>query len=287
MVRTRKKRRNARRKRIYRRVSRPTAKRRNIPTRRRRIASIRRNPAKGSRHRVTVYRRGRKLYAPRGRMAARAMVEPGTRINRKRRKTTAKRRRYYRRNPRPTIRNIFSRRVINTSVKFAVGMGTGYMVIPVLNKLLPANMRESATGQFKWLGAVDFAVGALMTAFIKNKDVKDVGMVVAGLGVYDLIAANVPMLGLPAVPRNNKIVNQLFGGTTAGEAISASYRAPSRTGGYSASYSMPYRPTSPVARGMSASYAAPYSMTEGLSSDYPAGSGMSPEASALSEIMNV
>ena len=113
------------------------------------------------------------------------------------------------------------------------------------------------------------ALGALLFGFIKNKTVKQIGLVIAGTGVYDLIAMNVTQLGLPALPRVSPVIDQLLGPQASAVAapVSASYpiarrpvSAAARIGTpFASSYEMPF----------GASYQAPGMPIEGFGHDNP------------------
>lgn len=60
--------------------------------------------------------------------------------------------------------------------------------------ILPANIVKFR----KFFGAAYLLVGAFAAATMKKKTIRDVALVVAGTGVYDLIAMNLAFLGLPA-----------------------------------------------------------------------------------------
>jgi len=207
------------------------------PTRKRRT---RRNATAGSRHRLTVYKRGRRLYAPRGPRAEElAMLSPGTRIN--------KRRKRRRSNPRRSgiVKSLTNRKTLMTGLKIGGGITGGFIAMPLVYSILPVAFRQTNR---RWLGLGHVGLGALMVGMLRNRDAKDVGMVVAGTGIYDLIANNVPQLGLPPLPT---AMPEMFGG---GQAL---LDEPEST---SASYPVLSAPVSDVARrGIGASYEQSYS----------------------------
>lgn len=214
---------------------------RSNPTRKRRT---RRNATAGKRKRLTVYKRGNRFYAPRGPRAEElAMLKPGTRIN-------AVRRRRKRSNPRRTglVKSLTSRRTLMTGLKVGGGITGGALAMPLVYSVLPAGMKA----QSRWLGLGHVGIGALMVGMLRNRDAKDVGMVIVGTGIYDLLAMNVPALGLPPLPRS---MPEIFGGLqTTGE---SSLDEPEET---SASYPVLSAPVSDVAgRGVGASYEQSYS----------------------------
>jgi hypothetical protein len=61
------------------------------------------------------------------------------------------------------------------------------------------------------LSQSDRRLGAVVAGTIKNKDVKDVALIVAGTGVYDLIASNLKFLGLPTLPNATPLLGQKMG----------------------------------------------------------------------------
>jgi hypothetical protein len=113
----------------------------------------------------------------------------------------------------------------------------------------------------KYVGAGQIVLGSLMVAMAKKKGIKDIGMMIAGFGVYDLIQQNLAMSYLPPIPRVQGITNMIPG--------------------LSASYAVGHRPVSRVAGAvpMAASYqpqlASSYdtsnSRTVGLGEDAPMG----------------
>lgn len=211
---------------------------RSNPTRKRRT---RRNAPRGSRKRLTVYKRGNRFYAPRGpRAEAPAMLKPGTRIN-------AVRRRRKRSNPRRTglVKSLTSRRTLMTGLKVGGGITGGALAMPLVYSVLPEGMRKHS----RWLGFGHVTIGALMVGMLRNRDAKDVGMVIVGTGIYDLLASTVPALGLPPLPRS---MPEVFGGLK-----TTGIEEPEET---SASYPVLSAPVSSVARrGVGASYEQSYS----------------------------
>lgn len=98
-------------------------------------------------------------------------------------------RKHYRRNPfsigalKPTL---------FTGLKVAGGLAAGVMLMPVLVKFVPESMQKYR--KFFGLAHVVAGIGAGM--FVKNSLVKEIGLTVAAVGIYDLIASNLP-IGLP------------------------------------------------------------------------------------------
>lgn len=181
------------------------------------------------------------------------------------------RRRYHRTNPRAKV---FSRNLIMTSAKIGGGIALGAVAMPLVYNIIPAANRTSLN---PWLGAINIIIGALGVSFIRNKNVKDMMIVVAGTGVYDLLASNVPSLGLPALPRavgpmfSKFLPSAVPSAVPAAVPVSSSYPvarlpvSPVARGGMSANYPSSHR------AGYGASYAAPGMKQQGLSSDNPYG----------------
>lgn len=153
--------------------------------------------------------------------------------------------------------------IIMTGLKLSVGLISGYLTLPLVYKMLPVNMKTAQNRQ--WLGLVNVAVGALLFTFIRQKAVKDVALVIAGTGVYDLIAANIPQLGLPKIPEENLLINSMIPGA-APAAVSASYGVPRLPVSRSASMlgASAYQKAQ-----LGASYADPTMQTAGFHGDNP------------------
>jgi len=179
---------------------------------------------------------------------SRLMRRP-TRVNRRRRRT--------RRNPALNMRTMFSQQKIMTAVGIGTGIVASAIAMPVVYNVLPAGMKA----QRKFLGAVHVITGLVLTSLVRNKTMKTVGLVVAGTGIYDLVAQNIPQLGLAGLPTSNILIGSA--GAGAGAPVSASY-TPGLMG---ASYNVPTAPVSSVAGLMGASYSAPGSQTAGLGCD--------------------
>lgn len=181
-----------------------------------------------------------------------------------------RRRRTYRRNPvRGIIARTFSQQWLMQSVTISGGIVAGMLGMPLVYGVLPVDMKTPQTRKF--LGLVHVLLGSLVVGFVKNKQGRTLGAVIAGTGVYDLIAENTKTtLGLPSLPTENVMISGLLpagGDSTPPEEQSASYM---RNYGMNASYMVPRRPVSSPAIGtVAASYEAPGSSTVGLSGDNP------------------
>lgn len=74
------------------------------------------------------------------------------------------------------------------------------MLKPVITGFLPKDKTTGMPMFINFFGLIYVVGGAVLAATIRQKDVKDVALVLAGVGVYDLIASNLKMLGLPVLP---------------------------------------------------------------------------------------
>lgn len=195
-----------------------------------------------------------------------ASYMPARRNPRKRksyRRGTARRRSYRRRNPRRRMTLIPSQRTMRQAVKVGVGVASGFTATPVAARL----MQMGNLGAYdNFLGLVHILLGSVMIGASRNRDIKDVGMMIAGFGVYDLVASNVKALGLSPLPRYQELTAMLPGMTPPAEEAA------------SASYGVAMRPTSAVSRGgvaasyqgVGASFEAPGTSTVGLACDMEA-----------------
>jgi len=158
-------------------------------THKRRAARRRHNPRFGI-HRPTL------LFGPGGwhRRPRSRLMRRGTRVNPRH----TRRFRHYRHNPVVLPFNIGT--VAIGGLKVAAGIGGGFLLKPFIAGFLP---KDKITGKpmfINFFGFIYVVVGAVAASMIKQKDVKDVALVLAGVGVYDLIASNLKMLGLPQLP---------------------------------------------------------------------------------------
>lgn len=100
-----------------------------------------------------------------------------------------------------------------TAATIGIGLVAGWMTLPLVSKIMPAAWRseiESPTTWGKARGLINVAIGVALFTLLKNKHAKQIGMVVAGTGIYDLIAVNVPQLGLPSLPAQNSGLDNLM-----------------------------------------------------------------------------
>jgi hypothetical protein len=99
----------------------------------------------------------------------------------------------------------------------AIGGGiiSGFMAMPLLFNVLPQSVKD----QRKFLGAIHVILGLVVASAMKNKNLKTVGYVLAGTGIYDLIAQNID-IGLPGLPTSNTLISKAIPSSTP---VSASY----------------------------------------------------------------
>lgn len=144
-------------------------------------------------------------------------------------------RRSRRRNPNlmKNLRNAFSRKWLMSAVSIGGGVAAGFALKSFYRVLRPVNMSQYDN----WSGVVNVIVGSLMFGMMKRKALKEIGVVVAGTGLYDLIASNVPMLGLPSIPAVG-LVQTITGKSVAGSYATATLPvSPTAASSVSASYS--------------------------------------------------
>lgn len=165
----------------------------------------------------------------------------GTRINPKRRRKT-------RRNPviSARLKGMFTRNVLMSTFKAGAGIAIGFTAMPIFYKILPSQLKD----QRRWLGGIHVLLGLGIAGLIKNKNAKDIGLVIAATGVYDLIAMNVEMLGLPPLRTSSELADKLIPAATP-----ATVPAAEAAMGYGASYPALGAPVSRVAAaGVGASF---------------------------------
>ena len=261
-----------RRRKRKRSKGRSSATRRKTRKRRRVTARKRKNPRRKSRtaarttkHRPRLSRRKGRWYGGRSK---RSLIRrgSGTRVNRKRRV-----RRRVRRNPngvRGITRTMFNQKTLMATAKAGAGIAIGFSAMPIFYKILPAQLKD----QRRWLGGVHVALGLAIAGFVRNRDVKDIGMVIAATGAYDLIAMNFDFLGLPPLRTTSQLADRLIPGPVA-PAAPAAPASPEEAAGcyggqldlthYGSSYPVSAAPVSPVAAtGVGASF-------ERVGSSYP------------------
>jgi hypothetical protein len=168
---------------------------------------------------------------------------------------------------------MFTQRTLVSAAKAGAGIAIGFTAMPIFYRILPQRMKANR----RWLGGIHVALGLGISGFARNRDVKDIGLVIAATGMYDLIAMNVEFLGLPPLRTTSPLADRLIpqrAGVPAG--------AQPAMGGqldishYGASYPVSAAPVSPVAatgvgasfERVGASYPSLAYPTIGLSDDF-------------------
>lgn len=166
-------------------------------TKSRRRAAAKKGPLfvkKGSRklrpgmHRPIVIWSGRRWKRPK---KSKAFPRP-TKINPRRSY------RRYRRNPLSLPKLPFGlNRAIMTALPVAGGFALGMFAMPQIAKIVPASLQKYN----RFFGAAHIVLGVAAMTFVKKDIVKTLGGTLVAMGLYDLLASNVPQLNLPALPR--------------------------------------------------------------------------------------
>lgn len=120
-------------------------------------------------------------------------------------------------NVKNTIKQITSKKWLITLGTIGGGFVAGMAGKSLLLNALPANMKQYG----KYIGVGHIIIGALLVGMMKKKALKEVGVVVAATGLYDLIASNVPVLALPALP--SYVIPGITPKTSIAPALSGSY----------------------------------------------------------------
>lgn len=258
-------------------VKRRTTKRRRVRKNAKRRSTSTSRYSKANRKRPTLYKSRGKWYGSRE-----GAVRSGTRINAKRKRRTRRknpsysirRRRRYRRNPALNLKRLISKQYLFQIASIGGGIALGFMLLPLTYRVLPTEM---AAKNRRFLGVVNVLIGGLMAGMLKNKNLKSMGITVAGTGVYDLIAANTEdFLGLPTIPESTMLITKMLPPDLPQQDIDQSQKQ------LEASYEVESAPVSPAAAlgasymPMGASYEEPDSMTVGLG--YDMGFGVMSEA---------
>jgi len=95
--------------------------------------------------------------------------------------------------------------MIMGGAKIAGGIAIGFLGMPVICRYL-APMIDKTYKYRNFYGLVHVVAGALAATFVKKQVVRDMALTVAGVGIYDLIARNLPMLQLPSLPSYNPMI---------------------------------------------------------------------------------
>jgi hypothetical protein len=147
-------------------------------------------------HRPVVIWTGRKFRRPK---RSRIFKRP-TRINPRR-----SRRHAYRRNPLRLPMGID--RKLMAGLPIAGGIAISMFAMPQLVKYIPATMQKYS----KFFGVAHIALGIAAMTLVKKDVAKTIGGTMVAMGIYDLIASNVPQLNLPQLPRGVAAVGSSYG----------------------------------------------------------------------------
>jgi hypothetical protein len=118
-------------------------------------------------------------------------MRKGTRVN--------PRRRFFSRRRNPALPFAIDK-VAMGGLKIAGGIAGGFLLKPIIAGFLPKDKRTGEPMFINFFGLLYVVGGAVAAGTIKIQAVKDIALVIAGVGVYDLIASNLKMLGLPTLP---------------------------------------------------------------------------------------
>jgi hypothetical protein len=87
-------------------------------------------------------------------------------------------------------------RSLMAGLPVAGGIAISMFAMPQIVKYLPASVQA----QGKFFGLVHVALGVAAMSLVKKDVVKTLGGTILAMGLYDLIACNIPQLQLPALP---------------------------------------------------------------------------------------
>lgn len=163
-------------------------------------------------HRPLVIWTGKKFRRPKH---SKLFPRP-TRINPRRSRRLA-RRHSYRRNPLRLPKLPFGLdRSLMQGLPVAGGIALSMFAMPQIAKYVPASMQKYS----KFYGAIHVALGVAAMTLVKKDIVKTLGGTMLAMGLYDLLASNVPQLNLPALPRGAVATGSSYG---ADEIVGSSY----------------------------------------------------------------
>jgi hypothetical protein len=194
----------------------------------------------GKWHRPRVRRvKGRFFHAKHSRFFGRRKVMVNPRRRRRVRHNARRHRRFtYRRNPgiKGLISQLTNKQWLMSIVTIGGGLAAGMGTKTIMLNLMPM-MKIDATKYGKFVGIGNIVVGSVLVAFMRQRIAKEIGVVIAATGAYDLFAQNVSALKLMPLPSWQLV---------------AGIGAP-KTAALSSSYPVNRLPISPVAS-MAASY---------------------------------
>jgi hypothetical protein len=151
----------------------------------RKRASRKRSKAKGRRIRPVIIKVGKTFRRPkRSRTFKRA-----TRINPKRNS-----RRRTRRNPKLSLRGVFNKANLITIGSLGLGVMSWSYIKGYTLKSIEGNASTAKAAGY--IGAVPLIIGLLMVSMSRKPMLRNIGMGIGAIGVYDLLATNVSTLKL-------------------------------------------------------------------------------------------
>jgi hypothetical protein len=134
-----------------------------------------------------------------------------------------------------------------TAATIGIGLVAGWMTLPIVSKILPADWKaeiENPTGWGKARGLINVAIGVLIFSMLKNKRAKEIGIVIAGTGVYDLIAVNLQaQLGLPQLSASNTALDALMPAASGSYGTPGTHAASAMAGSYGQNMIPSYGPS--------------------------------------------
>jgi hypothetical protein len=153
------------------------------------------------------------------------------------------------------MRRMFTQRMLVSTATAGAGIAIGFTAMPIFYRILPQAMKANR----RWLGGIHVALGLGISGFARNRIVKDIGLVIAATGVYDLIAMNVEFLGLPPLrttsPLADRLIPQRAGVPAGAQPAAGCFGGQLDLTHYGASYPVSAAPVSPVAAtGVGASF---------------------------------
>jgi hypothetical protein len=117
-------------------------------------------------------------------------------------------------------------KTIVAAAKVAGGIAAGFVGLMITSKISKFVIKEGdpkAATVEKFVGIGNILMGAVGAAMIKNKAVKDAALIVAAVGIYDLISKNIP-IGLPIIIADPKGLFAMLKGDDEPGVIGSSYQ---------------------------------------------------------------
>jgi hypothetical protein len=143
------------------------------------------------------------------------MLHPGTVLNPGRSympvsNPRRRRRRGLRLNPSGLIRKLVpGKEMIRNGITVAGGIAVGTIATPFASKIMTKVFNAE-----KFTGVVHIVMGTVLFSLMKRKEVRNAGVIIAGMGIYDLIAnfsgGKIPVL-TRAVPLVDSVASGMFG----------------------------------------------------------------------------